>query len=643
MLTFTASSIPAVLLAYASFVNAHSWVEQMNVIGSDGKFTGAPGYARGNVLRGPGFNDDKMVHLLPPDGRTQITIQPSDPMCMPQQQTQTQSDGSPRLKAAPGAFVALRYQENGHVTLPQNQKGKPDNRGTVYIYGTTQPKSDEKFLDIHKQWNAEGTGGDKRGVLLSTQPFDDGQCYQVNGGQISTQRQAQFPHQADQLMGTNLWCQNDIAIPKTAPSGKPYTLYWVWDWPTAPNVDPGLPKGKEEIYTTCMDVDVTAGGSSKRDVSGTGLNFAAIPAYLKQLSSGAQPYVDPPAEAPAPAPSASQPAVPAPASPAPVAAQPAPAAAAPQPASPAPVAPAPSVAGTDGGDSGYISKHSVGTQPTAAAPAPSTPSSQVIPGTQPAAPAPASPYSVSSVSISATEPTGNPAPACSAHPAAPAAPGAGVLDSAIPGYMSPLSLGGQSTAAAPAPAGSQSVASSASQATLASASPQPATQATPAPGLSQGLTFQTIPLSALKQAIPSQAPNVVLAERVIVTYTTSLHTTEHHSKPTHTHQKTRSQPAAYEVTHRPQSSVSTQVTPIPHSHSEIMPPDGSAAYSSASVAKTACYTSAKNIVVCPGGMPPFKRSEATEAPEVGAVTVVQEVEAQPTGEVKRGSAKFRFA
>ena len=648
MLTFTASSIPAVLLACASIANAHSWVEQLNVIGSNGKFTGAPGYARGNILRGPGFNDDKMVHLLPPDGRTQTTIQPSDPMCMPQQQTQTQTNGSPRLKAAPGAFIALRYQENGHVTLPQNQPGKPNNRGTVYIYGTTQPKADEKFLDVHKKWNAQGTGGDKRGVLLSTQPFDDGQCYQVNGGQISTQRQAQFPHQADQLMGTNLWCQNDIAIPKTAPSGKPYTLYWIWDWPTAPNVDPGLPKGKEEVYTTCMDVDITAGGSSKRDVAATGLNVAAIPAYMKQLSSGAQPYVAPPAQAPASGSSASQPAAPAPASPAPMAAQPAPAAPAPQPASPAPAVPAPSGSGANGAVPGYISKLSLGTEPTAAASAPATSSSPVTPNSQSAGPAPglapASPYSFSSVSISATLLTGNPAPASSAAPGAPAAPGAGVLNSAVPGYMSPLSSGGQSTAAAPAPAGSQSVAPSASQATPAQAPPQPATQATRAPGSSQGLTFQTIPLAALKQAMPSQAPKAALVERVFVTKTTNLHPTERHNGFTHAHHNHGYSSASWRVSRHPHPLMSTtaptpKTTPIPQSHSERMPTQGSAVHSSASVAATACYQASKNLEVCPGGNPHWKRSEATEAPEAGATAAP---EAEATGGVKMGSAKFRF-
>lgn len=298
------------------------------VIDSSGTFTGNPGYARNNTLRTQaGFSDLLMVHILPGDGQPSIEerdvgtvdtmeVKPTDPMCKQTQQTQMQSNGSPRLQAAPGAMVALRYQENGHVSLPQTQAGKPQNRGSVYIYGTTQPKNDEKFLDIFNVWNADGSGGDKRGKLLATQNFDDGHCYQMNSGNISSTRQKQYSHTADKLMGQDLWCQNDIAIPSDAPSGKPYTLYWVWDWPTEPNVDPGLPKGKAEIYTTCMDIDITTAGKAKRehearDAPRSDINNQAIPAYLKSLGAGSSGSAAAVAPVSAPAAPAAQPSAPA--------------------------------------------------------------------------------------------------------------------------------------------------------------------------------------------------------------------------------------------------------------------------------------------------------------------------------------------
>lgn len=277
-------------------VNAHSWIEELRVIAQNGTYVGAPGYPRANAKRGPGVNPDKeMVHLLPPNGRANKVLD-SDPMCMPSQQQPKQSDGSPMLNAAPGDMVAVRYQENGHVTLPENQPGKAPNRGTVYIYGTTSPKPDEKFLSIHKVWNPEGTGGDKRGKLLATEPYDDGQCYQMNGGPISSQRQSQFQHDADPVMGKDLWCQNNFKIPQDAPSGKPYTVYWVWDWDTAPGAT--APQGLVEKYTTCMDISVSQSpGQSKVDstaakfAQGQNLNSAAIPKYVEQLNAGSDIYV----------------------------------------------------------------------------------------------------------------------------------------------------------------------------------------------------------------------------------------------------------------------------------------------------------------------------------------------------------------
>lgn len=284
------SRLQLVLAFLLTVVNAHSWVEELTVIASNGTFVGVPGYARGNVFRTvPDFNDGKMTHLTPPNGRAnQSRILSTDKMCMPSQRKQVQTDGSPRLQARPGASVALRFQENGHVTLPQNQPGKPPNRGTVYVYGTTQPKDDENLLDVHKVWNRAGTGGDGRGVLLSVQNFDDGRCYQINDGKISTHRQSKFPHKADQLMGADIWCQQDMALPANAPTGKPYTLYWVWDWPTRPGHDPALPNGKQEIYTTCMDVDVVDHPEThvrlQADYAqGQPLDKAAIPSQFAEL------------------------------------------------------------------------------------------------------------------------------------------------------------------------------------------------------------------------------------------------------------------------------------------------------------------------------------------------------------------------
>lgn len=280
-----------ILGALAASVSAHTWVEQLNVITANGTMGGQPGFPRGNVKRGtPGFGDPAMVNLMPPNTRAVNDIRADDPICKDSQLNPTQTDGSPRLQAAAGANVALRYQENGHVSLPDNQPGKPPNRGTVYVYGTTQAKSTDALLSIHRVWTADGKGGDGRGVLLATRDYDDGQCYQVNGGEISTTRQKTFAHVANTLQGGDLWCQTDVQIPSTAQSGQPYTLYWVWDWPTMPGT-PGFPDGKQEIYTTCMDVDIAGGPDTNNKAAtaafakGQDLGNAAVAAQFADIAN----------------------------------------------------------------------------------------------------------------------------------------------------------------------------------------------------------------------------------------------------------------------------------------------------------------------------------------------------------------------
>ncbi|MCJ1389016.1 hypothetical protein MMC18_001869 [Xylographa bjoerkii] len=289
------------LCALAAFIilfesaGAHSWVEQLMLVHPNGTFVGTPGFIRGYVSRStPGFNDGEDDYLVPPNGRqNQSLILPTDPLCKSSQSSQnSQSAGHARLQAPVGSKIALQYQENGHVSLPNNQPGKPAHGGLVYIYGTPSAQVNGSLLDVHRSWTTDGTGGNKQGKLLATQYFDDGRCYQINGGNISVARQAEFRFTPSNPMGANLWCQNDILLPSDAEAGKPYTLYWVWDWPTAAGVDPSLPDGKEEIYTSCMDIDVIATDSSttQNDVSsyinGQPINNAAIPSYLSVLDAG---------------------------------------------------------------------------------------------------------------------------------------------------------------------------------------------------------------------------------------------------------------------------------------------------------------------------------------------------------------------
>lgn len=263
-----------VLSAFAlvRLADAHSWVEQMQEISSTGNFTGAMGYPRGYVSRTEaGFDGNSMDYLLPALMTRRTRINSDDLLCHPDQRTPNQTPGFPMLTTSPGNFISMKYLENGHVTLPQNQAGKPPGAGTVFVFGTTSPNDTETLTNVLK-WTADGTGGDARGSLLAAQNFDDGRCHQLNSGTISQQRQQQFPDRLPGQPNSNVeqWCETDFQVPVEHAANQTLTLYWVWQWPTAPGVDPIVPNGKDEYYTTCSDVYVisSAAKNSVQSVAG---------------------------------------------------------------------------------------------------------------------------------------------------------------------------------------------------------------------------------------------------------------------------------------------------------------------------------------------------------------------------------------
>ncbi|KAK1690368.1 hypothetical protein BDP55DRAFT_346972 [Colletotrichum godetiae] len=203
-------------------VESHTWVEQLNRVAANGTLVGPDGFSNGWAGRLSGFNDERYTMRIPGKGFD---------LCQ-QSMPGDQPPDFPVLTAAPGDFVSLRYQENGHVTQPNTPPQKPLNRGTVFIYGTAQPKSNPSVFDIHRQWTADGKGGDGTGRLLATRNYDDGQCHQVNNSPISQKRQKDTEHAALQPMGVNIWCQTAFQIPEDLAQNSEYSVYWVWTWPT---------------------------------------------------------------------------------------------------------------------------------------------------------------------------------------------------------------------------------------------------------------------------------------------------------------------------------------------------------------------------------------------------------------------------
>jgi hypothetical protein len=247
----------------SSTVAAHTWIEQMQVIGTNGSYVGDYGYPRGYVSRtDSGFDGFSNKWQLPsPDtdtSRTRIT----DKMmaCHPNQRTPNYSQQYPKLSVAPGAYVAMKYLENGHVTQPYIPAGKPEGSGTVWIYGTYEPNDAETLVNV-LSWTADGKGGNGKGFLMTAQDYDDGRCYQINQSPTSVNRQMTDGNHAPGQPTSQLeqWCESNLLVPSNSQVGKTLTVYWVWGWATGMQTE-GAMCGKDEYYTTCSDFDIVNGG-----------------------------------------------------------------------------------------------------------------------------------------------------------------------------------------------------------------------------------------------------------------------------------------------------------------------------------------------------------------------------------------------
>jgi hypothetical protein len=231
---------------------AHSWVEQIQVIGDNDHYSGSFGYPRGYVPReSSAFSDAAMTYLLPAaeEARTRISI--GDLVCAPSQRTVNYSRPYAMLSAMPANYIAIKYLENGHVSLPNIPLGKPEGGGIVSVYSILN-SNPSTTLTTALSW--KNSGSLISGRLLTSQHFDDGRCYQLNAASpISISRQLQYPDPIPGQPGAlhEQWCETNVQVPQDASHGQILTMYWVWQWPTQST---DLGGGKDEFYTTCFDI-----------------------------------------------------------------------------------------------------------------------------------------------------------------------------------------------------------------------------------------------------------------------------------------------------------------------------------------------------------------------------------------------------
>ncbi|KAJ6267349.1 hypothetical protein PSV08DRAFT_355243 [Bipolaris maydis] len=286
--------VATILLLAAKSANAHSFVEQLTNIASDGSYVSCFGYPRAFVDKSADakFDQEANKWLLPPAGGPPF-INETHLLCHPSQQVPNQAGSFSRLQTRPGSMIALRYAENGHVTMPGgglNLVGKPKKGGTVFVFGTKQPRPGETLQNV-MHWTRDGKGGDQSGRLLTAQNFDDDRCYQLSDDSIvlGKARRLQTPNPIPGQPGSDheLFCETNVRLPGDITVGQPYTLYWVWQWPTAPQQEREPLHGKDEYYTSCIDVDVVV--DLPLDQCGAGLKdqdpmTAAVPNFKSRTA-----------------------------------------------------------------------------------------------------------------------------------------------------------------------------------------------------------------------------------------------------------------------------------------------------------------------------------------------------------------------
>lgn len=261
------------LLVLTPTVLGHTWIEQMKVIDSTGAFTGDTGYARGWFARGEGWSDKAVQQKIE-------VFDDAAAMCRFPKVGENQNLAT--LKASPGDNVALLYNENGHVSF--QTESKPKSGGIVYIYGTTDPKPDDKLKAIWKKWTVDGKGGDGRGSLLAVRKYDDGQCHEPVSPNFS---QEKLDRIAKDGINEMFMCQNDITLPDNLKPGEKYTVYWVWDYSTMKTDSKAEEPTDEsrsamELYTSCMDIDIVAGPGTSKNLaySATDIQNSGIKSQL---------------------------------------------------------------------------------------------------------------------------------------------------------------------------------------------------------------------------------------------------------------------------------------------------------------------------------------------------------------------------
>lgn len=159
----------------------------------------------------------------------------SQPICDPDQQSQTYSAQYPMLTIAAGDSFVANYTENGHVTkdvLAPDNKPHPGNY-TWYL-AANSAASPDSMSTYGSLFSA--------GQVVATGNFDDGVCAEdATKGRAGPRN-----------------CQSVVTVPASLAAGS-YELIWLWNFPKV--------AGVVEMYSSCMDIQVVTNDGTQAPVA----------------------------------------------------------------------------------------------------------------------------------------------------------------------------------------------------------------------------------------------------------------------------------------------------------------------------------------------------------------------------------------
>ncbi|BFZ64731.1 hypothetical protein YB2330_005883 [Saitoella coloradoensis] len=232
----------ALMASAVTMVQGHSWIDTITSVSNSSNV----GYPRGYMGHIDAYETYGLINQ--PDTASLCRVNQRDPT--------DYTTEYPRLSIYAGDAIVASYTENGHVTKDKLAPNGTTRPGTYNWYWTGVAYDGGDVATSSSQLHTLSDLSDST-LLSGPHDFDDGKCAVDSDNSLG--RDGPIP------------CEGTFTIPSGTAPGL-YMLAWVWNFPKV------LDEGYQEIYTTCMDVEVLA-------VSGTTNEESAASAEASILAS----------------------------------------------------------------------------------------------------------------------------------------------------------------------------------------------------------------------------------------------------------------------------------------------------------------------------------------------------------------------